>query len=76
MTDFHKIFMVKINKMIKKKTREILLIVYVIYGSLMYTDSNRTPGGHSIIKNTGGWLNSLGSAILVGKRYFGVLQKY
>ena len=36
-----------------------------------------TPGGHSIVKNTGGgWLDSLGSGILVGKRYFGVLQKY
>ena len=33
-------------------------------------------GGHSIVKNTGGWLNSLGSGILVEKRYFGVLQKY
>ena len=35
------------------------------------------PGGHSVVKNTGGgWLNSLGSGILVGNRYFGVLQKY
>ena len=36
------------------------------------------PGGHSIVKNTegGGWLDSLGSGILVRKRYFGVLQKY
>ena len=33
------------------------------------------PGGHSIIKNMGGWLNSLGSGNLVGKRYFGVLKK-
>ena len=34
-------------------------------------------GGHSIVKNTGGgWLDSLGSVILAGKRYFGVLQKY
>ena len=24
----------------------------------------------------GGWHDSLGSGILVGKRYFGVLQKY
>ena len=31
------------------------------------------PGGHSIVNSTGGWLNSLGSGILVGKRYFGVL---
>ena len=29
-----------------------------------------------MVKNTGGWLDSLGSGILVGKRYFGVLQKY
>ena len=37
--------------------------------------SNPTGGGgHSIVKNTGGWLDSLGSGILVGKRYFGVLQ--
>ena len=33
-------------------------------------------GGHSIVKNTGGGLDSLESGILVGKRYFGVLQKY
>ena len=32
--------------------------------------------GHSIVKNTGGLLDSLRSGILVGKRYFGVLQKY
>ena len=37
----------------------------------------RRGGGHSIVKNTGGgWLDSLGSGILVGKRYLGVLQKY
>ena len=28
-----------------------------------------------MVTNTGGWLDSLGSGILVGKRYFGVLQK-
>ena len=34
-------------------------------------------GGHSLARNTGGsWLDSLGSGILVGKRYFGVFQKY
>ena len=33
MTDFHKWFMVKINKMIKKEDRGIPLVVYVIYGS-------------------------------------------
>ena len=35
-----------------------------------------SQGGHSVVKNTGGWLDSLGPGILVGKRYFGVLQKY
>ena len=35
----------------------------------------KTPGGHFTAKNTGAWLNSLGSGILVGKIYFGVLQK-
>ena len=34
--------MVKINKMIKKKTGGILLVVYVIYGSLAYTDGKNT----------------------------------
>ena len=33
-------------------------------------------GGDSVVNNRGGWLDSLGSGILVGKRYFGVLQKY
>ena len=34
-----------------------------------YTTS---PGGHSIVKNTGGgWLDSLGSGILVGKDILG-----
>ena len=42
MTDFHKLFMIKISKMIKKKTRASLLVVYVIYGSLVYTDSKKT----------------------------------
>ena len=41
MTDFHKLFMVKINKVIKKKTGEIL-VVYVIYGSFVYTDCKKT----------------------------------
>ena len=36
MTD--KLFTVKINKMIKKKTGGIFLVVHVIYGSLVYTD--------------------------------------
>ena len=39
MTDFHKLFMVKINKMIKNKTGAFFLVVHVIYGSLVYTDS-------------------------------------
>ena len=42
MTDFHELFMVKINKMIGKKTEGIFLVVYVIYGSLVYTDSKKT----------------------------------
>ena len=39
----------------------------------------KIPGEHPIVKNTGGgggWLDGLGSGILVGKRYFGALQKY
>ena len=36
-TDFN-----KINKMIKKKTGSIFLIVYVIYGSLVYTHGKTT----------------------------------
>ena len=35
-----------------------------------------SQGGHSVIKNMGGWLDDLGSGILVGKVYFGVLEKY
>ena len=42
MTDFHKLFMVKINKMIEKKTEASFLVVYEIYGSLVYTDSKKT----------------------------------
>ena len=42
MTDFHKLCMVKVNKMIKKKTRASFLVVYVIYGSLVYIDSKKT----------------------------------
>ena len=30
-----------------------------------------SPGGHSIVKNTGGWLDSLGSGILVEKIFRG-----
>ena len=59
MTDFHKLFLVKINKMIiEKKTEGILLVVYVIYGSLVYTDSKkivsclllRLPASYQVIK--------------------------
>ena len=33
---------------------------------------DQLPGGHSIVKNTGGgWLDSLGSGILVGKDILG-----
>ena len=42
MTDLHKVFMVKINNMIKKKTGASFLVVYIIYGSLVYTDSKKT----------------------------------
>ena len=42
MTGFHKLFMVKMNKMIKKKAGGIFLVVYVIYGSLVHTDSKKT----------------------------------
>ena len=42
MTDFHKLFMVKINKMIEKKTGVIFLVVYVIDGGLVYTDNMKT----------------------------------
>ena len=36
----------------------------------------KSSQGDSIVKNTGGggWLDSFGSEILVGKRYFRVLQ--
>ena len=33
---------VKMNKMIHKKTRASFLVVYVIYVSLVYTDSKKT----------------------------------
>ena len=33
------------------------------------------PEEDSIGKNTGGWLDSLGSRVLVGKIYFEVLKK-
>ena len=42
MSDFHKLFLVKINNMIEKKTGASFFVVYVIYGSLLYTDSKKT----------------------------------
>ena len=42
MTDFHKLFIVKMNKIIDKKTGVSFLVVYVIYVSLVYTDSKKT----------------------------------
>ena len=41
MTDFHELFMVKMKKMINKKTGGIFLVVYVTYGSLVYTDNKK-----------------------------------
>ena len=43
--------------------RRILLFCKIVY--------ILNPGGHSIVKNTGGWLDSLGSGILVGKDILG-----
>ena len=42
MTDFHKLSIVKMNKMIHKKTGASFLVVYVIYVSLVITDSKKT----------------------------------
>ena len=42
MTDFHKLFIVKMNKIIHKKTGASFLVVYVIYVGLVHTDSKRT----------------------------------
>ena len=42
MTDFHQLFIVKMNKMINKKTGASFLVVYVIYVSIVYTDSKKT----------------------------------
>ena len=40
---------------------------------LLQTQKSKLPGGHSIVKKRGDWLDSLGSGILVGKKYFGIL---
>ena len=42
MTDFHKLFIVKTNKMIKKKTGASFSVVNVIYDGLVYTDNKKT----------------------------------
>ena len=42
MTDLHKLFMVKIDKMIKKKTGTSFFVVYVIHDSLVYTNRKET----------------------------------
>ena len=41
MIDFHKLFIAKMNKMTNKKTGASFLVVYVIYVSLVYTDSKK-----------------------------------
>ena len=41
MTGIHKVFMAKINKMIKKKAGGIFLVAYVICVSLVYTDNKK-----------------------------------
>ena len=38
------------------------------------TGCTQGGGGHFTVNNAGGWLDSLGSGILVWKIYFGVLQ--
>ena len=42
MTDFHKLFIVKLSKIIHKKAGESFQVAYVIYVSLVYTDSKKT----------------------------------
>ena len=42
MTDFHKLFIVKLNKKTHKKTGASFLVAYVIYVSLVYMDSKKT----------------------------------
>ena len=49
---------------------------FMLYDQQEQLENHSRPGGHSIVTNTGGgWLDSLGSAILVGKRYFRVLHR-
>ena len=38
------------------------------------SQEHQVPGGHSTVKNTGGWLDSLGSEILVGKDILGFFK--
>ena len=52
---------IKMNKMIHKKTGASFLVVYVIYVSLVYTDSKKTascllPGGGAQVKILTGML--------------------
>ena len=43
--------------------------------SIQFTAIDKHPqGGHSTVKNTGGWLDSLGSEILVGKDILGFFK--
>ena len=69
--------------LIQKHIHRYQTVTVISASRVIPISSNLDPGpqggGHSIVKNTGGggsWLDSLGSGILVGKRYFGVLQKY
>ena len=55
------------NKMIHKKTGASFLVVYVIYGSLVYTDTVfpqfNAPGRLPIFEVFGGGLNRAGALI-------------
>ena len=39
-------YIIKMNKMIRKKTGASFLVVYVIYVSLVYTDSKKAASGY------------------------------
>ena len=41
MTDFYKLFTIKMNKMIHKETGASFLVVYVIYVSFVYSDNKK-----------------------------------
>ena len=57
---------------------ERLIQIFVDYHRFDKSEINEVPiiprRGHSIVKNTGGWLDSLGSGILVGKVHFGFFK--